>query len=106
MSPRAESRRELKLRRRIVVAMFMVGALVLCWRGLDLQINKREFLQGHGDARYLRVERIATPVTHRERLHLELSTSQMSVQRERRNLNHGWRHSVAVHWHDHFRRRG
>ncbi len=58
MSSRAESRRELKLRRRIVVGMFILGALVLCWRALDLQINKREFLQGHGDARYLRVERI------------------------------------------------
>ena len=58
MSMRNESRRELKLRRRVVVAMFVLGALVLCWRALDLQVNKREFLQNHGDARYLRVETI------------------------------------------------
>ncbi|MBK8959174.1 MAG: penicillin-binding protein 2 [Proteobacteria bacterium] len=58
MSARNESRRELKLRRRIVVALFVLGAAVLSWRAIDLQVNKREFLQNHGDARYLRVERI------------------------------------------------
>ena len=58
MIARNESRRELKLRRRLVVGLFMFGALVLAWRALDLQINKREFLQSHGDARYLRTERI------------------------------------------------
>ena len=58
MSARAEARRELKLRRQVVVGMFIFGALVLAWRSLDLQLNKREFLQSRGDARYLRVERI------------------------------------------------
>ena len=58
MTARAETRRELKLRRRFVVVLFVCGALVLAWRSLDLQLNKREFLQSHGDARYLRVERI------------------------------------------------
>ena len=58
MTARNETRHELKLRRRIVVGMFVLGAAVLSWRAIDLQINKREFLQSHGDARYLRVERI------------------------------------------------
>ena len=58
MSARAEARRELKLRRQVVVGMFIFGALVLAWRSLDLQLNMREFLQSRGDARYLRVEHI------------------------------------------------
>jgi cell division protein FtsI (penicillin-binding protein 3) len=58
VSPRAEQRRDLRFRRRFVVGLFLAGALVLCWRALDLQINKREFLQSHGDARYLRKEKI------------------------------------------------
>jgi len=60
MSERAEVRAELKFRRRSVVALFLAAAVCLVWRALDLQLNEREFLQGHGDARYLRDEEIET----------------------------------------------
>lgn len=60
MSERAEVRDELKFRRRSVVGLFLLAAGCLVWRALDLQLNEREFLQGHGDARYLRDEKIET----------------------------------------------
>ena len=42
------------------MAIFGIAAAVLGWRALDLQLMNREFLQDHGDARYLRV--VATNV--------------------------------------------
>ena len=42
--------------RLIVVALFFVGILaVLIWRMLDLMVTDRQFLQGQGNARSLRV---------------------------------------------------
>lgn len=58
MSSRSDARRELRLRRRIIVTIFVGAAAVLAWRAIDIQLHDREFLQNHGDARYLRVERI------------------------------------------------
>ena len=58
MSTRSASRKELRLRRRIIVMIFIVAASVLGWRAIDIQLNDREFLQSHGDARYLRTEKI------------------------------------------------
>ncbi len=46
---------ESNLRRGIVAVIFSGLALVLVWRVFDLQLTDREFLQEHGDARYLRV---------------------------------------------------
>ena len=46
---------ELPLRRRVVVSIFALSAATMVWRAVDLQRNDREFLQNHGDARYLRV---------------------------------------------------
>ncbi|MCB1745846.1 MAG: penicillin-binding protein 2 [Gammaproteobacteria bacterium] len=58
MSERARFNRELKARRRIVVAAFFAFAGVLVWRAVVLQMHDSDFLQTHGDARYLRVEQI------------------------------------------------
>ena len=57
MSSRSDARRELRLRRRIVVTIFVAAASVLAWRAIDIQLHDREFLQDAGDARYLRVDR-------------------------------------------------
>ena len=56
MSERARINRELKLRRRLVVGTFLAAALLLAWRAVELQLREREFLQSHGDARYLRID--------------------------------------------------
>ena len=50
--------KELKFRRRIVVLVFIGAAVTLTWRVITLQLHESEFLQGHGDARYLRVDQI------------------------------------------------
>ena len=42
-------------RRHLVVGVFALLASVLVWRAFDLQLTDREFLQDHGDQRYLRV---------------------------------------------------
>lgn len=47
--------RDFVMRRWLVLALFAVGALVLVGRAVDLQIKHKQFLQGHGDARALRV---------------------------------------------------
>lgn len=39
----------------VVYAALSVGLLVLLWRGIDLHVFHRDFLQEQGDARYLRV---------------------------------------------------
>lgn len=41
-------------RRRFTLTVFALIAGVLAWRAMDLQFTNREFLQGHGTARYLR----------------------------------------------------
>jgi cell division protein FtsI (penicillin-binding protein 3) len=48
-----------ELRRRLVLTVFCLLAGVLAWRAMDLQLTNREFLQDHGDARYLRT--VAVP---------------------------------------------
>ena len=58
MIPRSAARKELRLRRRIIVTLFIAAASALIWRAIDIQLNDREFLQSHGDARYLRNEKI------------------------------------------------
>jgi cell division protein FtsI (penicillin-binding protein 3) len=50
--------RELKFRRRIVILLFIGAASTLVWRVVTLQLHESEFLQSHGDARYLRTEQI------------------------------------------------
>lgn len=42
-------------RRVFVLSAFGLFAAVLVWRAVDLQLTNREFLQDHGDARYLRI---------------------------------------------------
>lgn len=44
-----------EFRRRLVLLVFAISAGVLAWRAMDLQLTNREFLQDHGDARYLRI---------------------------------------------------
>lgn len=39
----------------IVVVVLMVATLFLMWRAIDLHVFRKDFLQGQGDARYLRV---------------------------------------------------
>ena len=58
MNPRSVTRKELRLRRRVIVTIFIAAASILGWRAIDIQLNDREFLQSHGDARYLRTEKI------------------------------------------------
>lgn len=70
------------MRRRLVLTMFTLFACVLGWRAIDLQLTNREFLQDHGDARYLRT--VATPahrgmITDRNGEPLAISTPVNSV---------------------------
>jgi cell division protein FtsI (penicillin-binding protein 3) len=58
MSSRSATRKELRFRRRIIVTIFIAAASILSWRAIYIQLNDREFLQNHGDARYLRTEKI------------------------------------------------
>lgn len=55
MSESPGARVGLQARRRLVVLVFAAAASTLVWRAVDIQLNEREFLQSHGDARYLRV---------------------------------------------------
>lgn len=50
---------ELRLRRHLVISVFMLAAAALVWRAVELQLHERDFLQSHGDARSLRVEQIS-----------------------------------------------
>ena len=43
-----------EIRRGLVLLVFGIFAIVLAWRAMDLQLTNKEFLQEHGDARYLR----------------------------------------------------
>lgn len=38
----------------LVLAIFSLAAMGLTWRGIDLQLVQKEFLQDHGEARYVR----------------------------------------------------
>jgi cell division protein FtsI (penicillin-binding protein 3) len=65
-----------------VLAVFGVVAAVLVWRAIDLQFSDREFLQEHGDARYLRVvqtEAHRGMITDRNGEPLAISTPVASV---------------------------
>lgn len=65
-----------------VLAVFGVVAAVLVWRAIDLQFSDREFLQEHGDARYLRVVRTEAHrgmITDRNGEPLAISTPVASV---------------------------
>lgn len=71
-----------EIRRRLVLLVFSAFAAVLAWRAMDLQLTNREFLQDHGDARYLRV--VETPahrgmITDRNGEPLAISTPVQSV---------------------------
>ena len=43
------------VRRRLVLSVLALGAAVLLWRAVDLQLTHKAFLQTQGDARHLRV---------------------------------------------------
>ncbi|MEX2479725.1 MAG: penicillin-binding protein 2 [Gammaproteobacteria bacterium] len=58
MNERTRIARELKFRRRLVVTVFLCAAAALASRAVELQLYESDFLQSHGDARYLRVEQI------------------------------------------------
>lgn len=71
-----------EFRRKLVLVVFAMFAAVLTWRAMDLQLTNREFLQEHGDARYLRV--VTTPayrgmITDRNGEPLAISTPVQSV---------------------------
>ena len=71
-----------EFRRKLVLTMFVVLAGILSWRAMDLQLTNREFLQEHGDARYLRI--VKTPahrgmITDRNGEPLAISTPVQSV---------------------------
>jgi cell division protein FtsI (penicillin-binding protein 3) len=50
----AQPNRNSKFRRWVALSVFGVLGLVLTWRAVDLQLSDRDFLQDHGEARYLR----------------------------------------------------
>lgn len=52
-------------RRRLALAVLLAATAGLLWRAVDLQLSDKEFLQGQGDARHLRVVEIAA---HRGKL--------------------------------------
>ncbi|MGD9600725.1 MAG: peptidoglycan D,D-transpeptidase FtsI family protein [Gammaproteobacteria bacterium] len=69
-------------RRILVCGAFALIALVLAGRAVDLQLTDREFLQDHGDARYLRVietEAHRGMITDRHNEPLAISTPVSSV---------------------------
>ena len=41
-------------RRSLVLVVVASASLLLVWRAVDLQVINKDFLQGQGDARYLR----------------------------------------------------
>lgn len=43
------------LRHRLVLLLFLLAGIGLCWRAAQLQLFHKEFLQTHADARHLRV---------------------------------------------------
>ncbi len=69
-------------RLRFVKLLLLLGVVALLWRMGDLNLNQREFLQGQGDARYLRVVSIPAHrgmITDRNGEPLAMSTPVESV---------------------------
>ncbi len=69
-------------RQRFVKVLLLLGVVALLWRMGDLNLNQREFLQGQGDARYLRVVSIPAHrgmITDRNGEPLAMSTPVASV---------------------------
>ena len=69
-------------RRLVVKCLFGAFGLVLIWRAVNLQLTDREFLQDHGDARYLRIEETVAHrgmITDRHDEPLAISTPVNSV---------------------------
>ena len=87
------------LRRALVLALLVAGAVVLAWRAVDLTFAHREFLQQQGDARVLRVtEQVAHRGVVRDR-HGELlavSTPVDTVWANPRELAHEREHWPAL----------
>lgn len=71
-----------EFRRGLVLTVFGAVACVLAWRAVDLQVTNKEFLQEHGDARYLRTVEIPAHrgmITDRRGEPLAISTPVESV---------------------------
>lgn len=71
-----------EIRRGLVLLVFGIFAIVLVWRAMDLQLTNKEFLQEHGDARYLRGVTIPAHrgmITDRNGEPLAISTPVQSV---------------------------
>jgi cell division protein FtsI (penicillin-binding protein 3) len=70
------------VRRLLVMGMMMAGMGMLIWRAVDLQVLRKDFLQGQGDARYLRVVNVPAHrgmITDRHGEPLAISTPVDSV---------------------------
>ncbi len=86
----------------LILATLAVAALVLCWRTLDLQVLDRDFLKAQGDARHMRVVRIAAHrgmITDRNGQPLAISTPVDSVWANPRELEATpgqWRQLAAL----------
>lgn len=66
----------------VVITLLIGSATVLAWRAFDLQVLRKDFLQGQGDARALRVEPVAAHrgmITDRQGEPLAISTPVDSV---------------------------
>lgn len=66
----------------VILTMLLLACVVLVWRGVDLQITERDFLQNQGDARHLRVVSVPTHrgmITDRHGEPLAISTPVDSV---------------------------
>jgi len=66
----------------VVITLLVSSAVVLTWRAFDLQVLRKDFLQGQGDARALRVEPVAAHrgmITDRQGEPLAISTPVDSV---------------------------
>ncbi len=69
-------------RRRFVVSAFVVGAALLVWRAVYLQLTETDVLQGHGADRYLRTVELPAhrgTITDRNNEPLAVSTPVSSV---------------------------
>jgi len=69
-------------RRRFVVSAFVVGAALLVWRAVYLQLTETDVLQGHGADRYLRTVELTAhrgTITDRHNEPLAVSTPVSSV---------------------------
>jgi len=74
--------RQYPLRRATLACLLGAAALVLAWRAVDLQLMHKQFLQGQGDARYLRTVTVAAHrgmITDRRGEPLAISTPVDSV---------------------------